>query len=328
MTEPVTDNDSDSSHDPSAGPDAEPSPDPDIDPSLESLFREGFGFTWGETDETTWLRSDEGDYKRVHPAFFGQLRDLADGRTDPSTHDERVRRTVALLYEEGYLRPGEDVAHHETPEDIRLAPRFGLFAATVAVFAAAITVRWPEIRALPADLEFGTGLALVVLPVLLGSIAIHEASHYVPSRRYFDPTIRFGLLNGVIPAIITRTTDAWQCPRNVRIWISAAGPFADVVVATGFALAFVVVPGQPILGFLALVIAARAVFVLNPLLEGDGYWILVDAMGWHNLRSRGFRDLRDLTTSWPAAYALLVVVFTVVFVVLNVVILATVFGVV
>lgn len=305
-----------------------PVTDRDSDPCLESLFREGFGFTWGETDETTWLRTDEGDYKRVHPAFFEQLYDLAEGATDPSAHDERVRRTVALLYDEGYLRPGGDVVHHETPADIRLAPRFGLFTGIVAVFLAAIAARWPEIRTLPADLEFGTGLALVVIPVLLGSIAIHEASHYVPSRRYFDPTIRVGLLNGVIPAIITRTTDAWQCPRNVRIWISFAGPFADVVVATGFAVAFVLLPDQPIIGFLALVIAARAVFVLNPLLEGDGYWILVDAMGWHNLRSRGFRDLRSLTPSRPAAYALLVVVFTAGFVVLNVAILATVFGVV
>lgn len=301
--------------------------DADQGPPLEVLFREGFGFTWGETDGTTWLRNDHGDYKRVHPAFFERLTALADGSADPDAHDDRVRQTAALLYDEGYLEPGADVVRYETPADIRLRPRIGLFAATVALLVGCLAVRWPELRRLPVDLEFGFGLAVVVLPVLVGSIAAHELGHYAPSRRYFDPNVRFGFLNKVIPAIITRTTDAWRCPRNVRIWISLAGPFVDAVVATCFAVAFLLVPGQPLFGFLSLLIAARAAFVLNPLLEGDGYWILVDAFGWHNLRSRGFRDLKRGTVSGPAAYAVSVTVFTVCFGALNIVILATALGV-
>lgn len=302
--------------------------DTDHDCTLAELLENGFGFRWGETDGTTWLRNDDGDYKRVHPVFFDRLHDLADGSTHPDECDERVQHTITSLYDNGYLKPGGDVIRHETPADIRLAPRLGLFAVSVAVLLGCLVVRWPELQSLPADIEFGFELSIVVLPVLLGSIAIHELGHYVPSRRYFDPNLRLGTLNKVIPAIITRTTDAWQCPRNVRIWISLAGPFADIVVAAGFAVMFVAMPEQPIFGFLALLIAARAVFVLNPLIEGDGYWILVDALGWHNLRSRGFRDLKRGSVSGPAAYALLTVVFTAGFVALNLVILATVFDLV
>lgn len=302
--------------------------DSDDDSVDETPFRERFGFTWGETGETTWLRTDGGDYKRVHPVFFDRLSELAGESVDPSVLDERVRRAVTLLYDEGYLKPGEDVTRHETPADIRLWPRIGAFTVTLSLFVLFLTVRWSEIRRLPTDIEFGFGLAVVVLPFLLGSIAIHELGHYLPSRRYFDPQLRFGFLNKVIPAIITRTTDAWGCPRNVRLWISLAGPFADAVIATALAGAFVVVPDQPLLGFLALLIAARVVFVLNPLIEGDGYWILVDALGWHNLRSRGFRDLERRVISGPSVYALSVVCFTVGFVVFNLAILATVFGLV
>ncbi|NGM68096.1 M50 family metallopeptidase [Natronolimnobius sp. AArcel1] len=295
---------------------------------LEALFREPFGFTWGETDGTTWLRTDEGSYKRVHPVFFEQLREIATGSSDPTDHDERVRETVVLLASEGYLEPGGEIVHEQPPPDIRLWPRLGAVAATATLLVGCLAVRWPELRQLPADLEFGLGLALIVLPILLGSIALHELGHYVPSRRYFDPQLRIGLLNKVIPAIITRTTDAWRCPRNVRLWISLAGPFVDLLVATGFAVAFVIVPGQPIFGFLALLIAARALFVLNPLIEGDGYWALVDAFGWHNLRTQGFRDLEHRILSGPAVYALSAVIFTIGFVGLNIAILATVFGLV
>lgn len=302
--------------------------DDDGSPTLEALFREPFGFTWGETDGTIWLRTDEGSYKRVHPVFFEHLREIAPGSSDPADHDERVRETVALVAAEGYLEPGGDIVHEEPPPDIRLWPRLVAVAGVVALFVACLAVRWPELRALPADLEFGLGLSLIVLPVLLGSIALHELGHYVPSRRYFDPRLRLGLLNRVIPAIITRTTDAWRCPRNVRLWISLAGPTVDIVVATGFAAAFVAFPDTPVLGFLALLIAARALFVLNPLIEGDGYWALVDAFGWHNLRTRGFRDLERRALSGPAVYALSSVVFTVGFVALNIAILATVFGLV
>ncbi|OVE85329.1 M50 family metallopeptidase [Natronolimnobius baerhuensis] len=300
--------------------------DGDGSPALESLFREPFGFTWGDTDGTIWLRSDEGSYKRVHPVFFEQLREIATGSSDPADHDERVRETVALLAAEGYLESGSEIVREEPPPDIRLWPRLGAVAGVVVLFVGCLAVRWPELRQLPADLEFGLGLALIVLPVLLGSIALHELGHYVPSRRYFDPQLRIGLLNRVIPAIITRTTDAWRCPRNVRLWISLAGPVVDLLVATGFAVAFVVFPDQPIVGFLALLIAARALFVLNPLIEGDGYWALVDAFGWHNLRTRGFRDLERRVLSGPAVYAVSSVVFTVGFVAVMLAVLTSAIG--
>ncbi|WP_049921662.1 hypothetical protein [Halopiger djelfimassiliensis] len=295
---------------------------------VDELLRGEFGFTWGETDGTTWLRNDDGDYKRLDPSFFDRLRELAHSECEPASVDPRVRQTIALLADEGYLRRGGEITHHETPSDIRLWPRVGAFAAMVALWLACLAIRRAELRRLPSELPFGLEFAVLVLPILLASTAIHELGHYTASRRYFTPTIRFGWLNKIIPAVITRTTDAWACPRNARIWISLAGPFVDALVAATFAAAFVAAPDRHVLGFLALLIGARMLFVLNPLIEGDGYWVVVDAFGLHNLRSRGFRDLKRATPSGPAAYALAVVVFTTGFAALNLYVITSAVGII
>lgn len=279
-------------------------------PSVARLYREAFGFTWGTTGDTVWVRNADGEYKRVDREFLDRLRELARTDRDPASVDERVARAIEHLSCEGYLRPGEDVVRHETPPDVRLWPRAGAFAVLVGAAIALLGAHRAELRELFGTLDAGTGPTVgVVLPALVVATALHELGHYAVSRRYFDPAIRFELLNKVVPAVVTRTTDAWGCPRNVRIWISLAGPLVEAALAAGLALVFVVL-NWSVAGLLAFVLLARIAFVLNPLIEGDGYWILVDAFGLHNLRSRGFRDLRARRVSGPAAYAAAVVVFT------------------
>jgi hypothetical protein len=43
-------------------------------------------------------------------------------------------------------------------------------------------------------------------------------------------------------------------------------------------------------------------FSINPLIHGDGYWMLVDGFDLVNLRKRGIADLRERRVSLAAAY--------------------------
>lgn len=268
--------------------------------------RRGFGYTWGETDGTIWLRNDEGDYKRVEPAFLDPLEALARGEADPDAVDPRVLEAVDLLAAEGYLEPGGEIRRLETPDDVRLWPRLLVVGALTLALAVLVAVQWDAIWSPPGSV----GSTLVVAPFFVVATLLHELGHYAAGRPYFDPSIRFGRLNGVIPAIITRTGDAWQCPRNVRLWISLAGPVVDVVVTLGLAVALLLKPTYAALGTLILIQFFRLLFVLNPLIDGDGYWLLVDLFGTHNLRQHAFRDLKRANPTPKAAFAVSIVLFT------------------
>ncbi|WP_207587019.1 M50 family metallopeptidase [Halomontanus rarus] len=269
-------------------------------------LRRDFGFTWGETGETIWLRNDDGDYKRIEPAFLDPLLALARGERDPETAGRDVLRAVELLADEGYLEAGGEVTRYEPPSDIRLWPRLAVLGAATVAMCALIATRWSAIWRPPGSV---TGTVLIG-PFFIVVTLLHELGHYVASRPYFTPRIRLDRLNGVIPAVVTRTNDAWRCPRTVRIWISLAGPAVDVAITLGLAAAFVSSPEYGLLGTLILVQLFRLLFVLNPLVEGDGYWLLVDVFETHNLRPHAFRDLRRGRPTAPAAFAVSIVAFT------------------
>lgn len=269
-------------------------------------LRRDFGFTWGETGETIWLRNDEGDYKRIEPAFLEPLLALARGERDPETVDRDVLRAVDLLADEGYLEAGGEVTRYEPPSDIRLWPRLTVLGLATLVLCVFVATRWTAIWRPPGSIT-GT---VVIAPFFVVVTLLHELGHYVASRPYFTPRIRLDRLNGVIPAVVTRTNDAWRCPRNVRIWISLAGPAVDVAITLGLAVAFASSPEQGLFGTLILVQIFRLLFVLNPLVEGDGYWLFVDVFETHNLRPRAFRELRQGRPTVPAAFAVSIIAFT------------------
>ncbi|WP_254525157.1 hypothetical protein [Natrinema caseinilyticum] len=268
--------------------------------------RRNFGYTWGETGGTLWLRNDNGDYKRIDPAFREPLRALARGEREPSAADPAVLEAIDVLADEGYLEPSGERRRLEMSADIRLWPRLVATGAVTIVLCALIVAQWETIWSPPGSV----GKTVVLAPFFVGATLLHELGHYVAGRPYFEPSISIGRLNGVIPAVITRTGDAWQCPRNVRIWISLAGPVVDIVVTLELAIALLQFPGYSVLGSCILVQLFRLLFVLNPLVDGDGYWLFVDVFGTHNLRNHAFRDLKRGRPTPKAAFALTIVVFT------------------
>ncbi len=266
-----------------------------------------FGFTWGETEGLVWLRDDEGNYKRVDPELLADLRALAAGERAERDLSEKKRAAVDHLREAGFLEPGGTVTEHETPPGVTLWPRVLAFGVAFALLTAYVCYRF-FVAGMPGGGAMGGfGLVenlLVAIPVFVALALVHEAGHYVAARPYFRPSVDLTLLNGVFPAFVTRTNDAWRCPRSVRVWINLAGPLFDCLQCLALAaLSLFVFPASYLLAVLPVFEYFRLLFSLNPFVRGDGYWMVVDWFGATNLHTRGVRDLKNLRLSVGALYA-------------------------
>src|SRR6202012_1573478 len=85
--------------------------------------------------------------------------------------------------------------------------------------------------------------------------------------------------------------------RHRRMMISLAGPASDIVLGGAFALAcLVTAPGsvRDILFQVAFGGYVGALFNLNPLMERDGYHVLVDLLNEPGLRRRATRHLHEV----------------------------------
>ncbi|MDS0260360.1 hypothetical protein NDI56_13230 [Haloarcula sp. S1CR25-12] len=277
-----------------------------------------YGFVWGTVDGTYFLREPDGGFRTVNRAVVDlltavargsvplpKLREQADGGTvvveTAGTTAEEALALVESYIESGVFREGDPVVRLVPPAGVRLWPRVGLFVCLVAVVAVGVAHVLPSLSS-----AFLAGLTVVDVVAAVGLaaayVAVHELGHYAVSAHHFDPSIRVDLVNGVLPAVVTDTTGAWMLPRSRRVWVNLAGPLLELVAALPLvALAFLD-PGSRLVTLVLLTVAGHVVFALNPLIHGDGYWIVCDWLGLENVRTDGIEDLRNRRLSWRAAY--------------------------
>jgi CRP-like cAMP-binding protein/Zn-dependent protease len=149
-------------------------------------------------------------------------------------------------------------------------------------------------------LRFGgsyvTGL-LVLMPLLLLTISIHEAGHALATKHFGREVPRGGvMLYYGMPAFFMDTTDIWMEPRRARMIVSGAGMFAVWGVGGLAMLLVAFLDHDAPLAALAFQFAFVA-FVSNslnllPLLELDGYFILMDWLEIPLLRARALAFVR------------------------------------
>jgi hypothetical protein len=99
----------------------------------------------------------------------------------------------------------------------------------------------------------------------------------------------------VFPYVFVDTTDAWFETRRRRMMISLAGPASDIVLGGACALVCWLAPPGDVRDVLFQVAFAGyvgALFNLNPLMERDGYHVLVDLLREPGLRRRASRRLQ------------------------------------
>ncbi len=137
-------------------------------------------------------------------------------------------------------------------------------------------------------------LALTVAQVV--GISVHEAGHALAIRHFGRHVRRLGLMiYYLFPCAYVDSTDMVMAPRRQRVIVSLAGPAAGAFVA---ALAAFLAAGASDAIVAALAFKGATVLVFNvflnllPILELDGYLILVDALDAPLLRQRALTFVR------------------------------------
>jgi putative peptide zinc metalloprotease protein len=131
---------------------------------------------------------------------------------------------------------------------------------------------------------------------LLSIAIIHELGHAFAVKSYGRTVRRSGfcLFYGS-PGLYVDTQDMWMAPRGARVAASWAGPYSGFILAglAGIALATLPQGGWVLFvrafGITALVENA---FQLNPFIQYDGYYILMDWLDVYNLRRRALMFIR------------------------------------
>lgn len=155
-----------------------------------------------------------------------------------------------------------------------------------------------------ALLKFGNSYLLGFLALYLANLVtifFHELAHALTTKRFGRDVSRGGfMIYWGLPAFFVDTKDIWMEPKGARIAVSLAGPLADFVVGGVCALVSFLFPqwvGSVFLFKMAFMAYASILMNLNPLLELDGYFILMDWLDVPNLRARSLEFVhREL---WP-----------------------------
>jgi CRP-like cAMP-binding protein len=143
---------------------------------------------------------------------------------------------------------------------------------------------------------WGALTIVVLLALTLVALAIHELGHGLAvkhaGRRVHQAGVRlyFGL-----PAAFVDTTDIWMAPPAQRLLTAFAGPWTGLVLGGALAIAAALSPSGStgtLLFTAAFVFLVDNLFNFNPLLELDGYYMLIDFLDRPLLRAQAMAFVR------------------------------------
>jgi CRP-like cAMP-binding protein/Zn-dependent protease len=147
-----------------------------------------------------------------------------------------------------------------------------------------------------ATVQGSYALGIIALTLLqVASISVHEAGHALAIRHYGRRVRRLGvMIYYLFPAAYVDATDMAMATRRQRIVVALAGPIGGATV--GAICAFIAAVDGGIVGSVAFQGASLFTFqlVLNliPILELDGYHVLVDVLDTPFLRQRSMAFAR------------------------------------
>jgi putative peptide zinc metalloprotease protein len=148
------------------------------------------------------------------------------------------------------------------------------------------SVRGPDILVL---------YALSTLTALFHEFGHASALHFYDCKR---AEIGWGLYL-IYPVLYTDVSDAWRLKRSERAVINIAGIYFQCIPLIILALIFLHTK-SPILLYSIIIINMEMISALNPFLRNDGYWLVTDLFGIHNLRQQSFDLLkRSLMKIFP-----------------------------
>lgn len=132
---------------------------------------------------------------------------------------------------------------------------------------------------------------------LVITIVLHEGAHAFTVKHYGCEVRRGGVMLYLgMPGCFVDTQDIWLADKKARIAVSWAGPFMNLIlggILAGVIFFFPTLALSDVLFKLAAVTYLNGVLNLNPLIEMDGYFILMDWLEMPSLRQRSLSFLRE-----------------------------------
>ncbi len=138
----------------------------------------------------------------------------------------------------------------------------------------------------PEELNWPAELLITACSVLLHEFGHASALLYYGGR----PGIIGGGLYLVFPVMFSDVTDAWRLSPRKRVHVNLAGIYFE------WAFCAALLTASELWGFgsgklAAVLILLRSLWNLNPLVRGDGYWVLTDLTGVDRLNERARVEL-------------------------------------
>ncbi len=233
---------------------------------------------------------------RLYEGGFVWFRDMAEGDGPPArTGGDKPRLSVSLCTGYCWL---SDIDRKAAALYRYLRGLYRPLAQAVLLSiagAGAIVFAWPS----TGSPIWTTGAMPRSLPVWLAGLAlhvlVHEAAHAATCKHFGRRVNRAGIgWYFFAPVAFVDTSDIWAAARLPRILVSAAGPYSNLILSGMAALAaHFLAPGDPkdALWSVSLTGYVLALVNLNPLLELDGYYIVMDLLEIPNLRARALAYL-------------------------------------
>jgi putative peptide zinc metalloprotease protein len=143
----------------------------------------------------------------------------------------------------------------------------------------------------------GTSTIAFIYLGLIVTILIHEGAHALTCKHYGREVKEGGLsfYLGTLAAFVD-TTDMWMEPdRKHRMAVSWAGPYSNLILGALCSLGILIAPWPQVDIILTSLATVNFILVftnLNPLLEWDGYYMLMDYLEIPCLRKRSLGFVR------------------------------------
>ena len=131
--------------------------------------------------------------------------------------------------------------------------------------------------------------ALTTLTALFHEFGHASALHFYDCKR---AEIGWGLYL-IYPVLYTDVSDAWRLKRGERAIVNIAGIYFQCIPLIILALIYFQT-GSSILLYSIIIVNMSMISALNPFLRNDGYWLVTDLFGIHNLRQQSFDLLKRL----------------------------------
>jgi putative peptide zinc metalloprotease protein len=139
-------------------------------------------------------------------------------------------------------------------------------------------------------------ILIALLPLFVLTVALHELGHGFTAKAHGREIQRIGFgWDWFVPIVFVDTSDMWTAGRWPRVAVNVAGVYVNIVLGSLAAIAAWLGPPAPaaeILLLFAAISYGLALINLNPWLDHDGYYVLIDLLDRPDLQRESFEWIR------------------------------------